>query len=480
MNSAKILVHSSLSAVTIKHSVVKNSFVTTINKKLLKYASIVLFNMILLLFSINVNSQTKLIDGVIAIVGNNAILQSDIENQYMQYITQGYKDNPDFKCKLLEELLFQKMLVIQAALDSVNISDAQVEEELDKRIRYFVKQLGSKEKLEEYYHKSLFEIKKDFKETIRDMMLAQTIENKITKDIKVTPSDVKSFYKKIPADSLPFVSSEVEIGHIVKLPLISAEEKSIARDKINSIRERIITGEDFGTLTVMYSDDNESAKNKGEAGMKARGELIPEFESVVFGLKSKEVSPIIERPEGFYIFQLIERKGEYINFRQFFTRLKPSAEALLKAKLCLDTVANLIKDNKITIEQAIAKYSDDPSKNNNGLIVNPQSGTTKFEMDDLDQSVFFIIDKLNTGNISAPVPFITDNNNQAYRIVFLKSRSEPHRANLKDDYDRIQNAALNEKKNQTIDKWITEKTKTTYIKIMNEYKNCSFRHKWIN
>ncbi len=432
-----------------------------------------------ILFATIAFTQNPTIDGVVAIIGSNIVLQSDIESQYLQYVSQGFKEDPNLKCKILEELMFQKLLVQQAAIDSVKISESQVDDELDKRIRYFIKQLGSKEKLEEYYKKSLFQIKSEFRTVIKDLLMAQTMESKITKDLKVSPSEIKLFYKTIPIDSMPKVNSEIEIGQILKQTLINKEEKKNVRKRMEEFRERLVKGESFAVLATLYSEDQTTAKSGGEVGIQARGELIPEIEAVAFNLKPNEVSPVIETESGFYIIQLIERKGDNINYRQLLLKPKVSETDLYNSKLKLDSIATIIKSGNITFWKAVSLFSDDlQSKNNKGLILNPQTGTSKFETDELDPTVFFIIDKMKVGDISEPTLFTQEDGKKAYRILYLKTRTEPHRANLTNDYDKIQTAALNKKKNDLINDWIKTKSETTYITVMDDYKTCTFKHKW--
>jgi peptidyl-prolyl cis-trans isomerase SurA len=423
--------------------------------------------------------QNNTIDGIEAVVGNHIILKSDIESQYMQYTSQGMKEEESLRCKILEELLFQKLLVLQAAIDSVKITDSQVEDEIDKRIRYFIRQLGSKEKLEEYYKKSLFQIKAEFRDVIKDLLLAQTVEQKITKDLKVTPSEVKSYFRSLPDDSLPKISSEVEIGVIVKKATVNNEEKKLIRTKLTGIRERIMNGEKFSTLAVLYSEDEATSGRGGELGTRARGELIPEFEAVAFNLKAGEVSPLIETPDGFYIIQVIDRKGDYINIRQLMLKPKVSEEDLYSCKLKLDSILPSITSGKTTFANAAAKYSDDKqTRNNEGLMINPQTGNSKWQIEELDQTMFFIIDKMKVGDVSNSALFTDEDGRKAYRIIYLKSRTDPHRANLKDDYDKIQNAALSHKRAKIIDEWITTKLQNTYIRITDDYKDCRFKHHW--
>ncbi|MDD5572138.1 MAG: peptidylprolyl isomerase, partial [Bacteroidales bacterium] len=251
-------------------------------------------------------SQGKVIDQVIATVGNSIILQSELENQYLQAVAQGMTSGSDIemKCSIFEDMLFQKLLLNQARLDSLSVSDSQVESEIDRRLRYFINQIGSQEKLEEYYNKSIVEIKEEFRETIKEQLLSEQMQRKITDDIKVTPSEVRAYFKKIPADSLPLVNSEVEILQIVKNPEINSAEKKEALDKIEQIRKRIMSGEDFVTLAALYSEDIESAKKGGDIGFKFRSDLPAEITSVAFNLKDKELSPVVESPAGYHILQL--------------------------------------------------------------------------------------------------------------------------------------------------------------------------------
>ncbi len=425
--------------------------------------------------------QGEVVDEVIAIVGSNIILKSDIEAQYIQYrMQQGGAAGSEstVKCSILESMLRQKLLLSQGELDSVEVSDMQVESEMDRRLRYYIKQFGSQEKLEEFYQQSIFEIKDEFRDLIKQQMMMETVQNSITADVTITPSEVRKFYRDIPKDSLPLINSEVELMQIVKKPPINPEERERIRKKLLELRKRVLNGESFATLAILYSEDPGSAKNGGELGFVGRGELYPEFEAVAFNLKEGEVSDILETEAGFHIIQMIERRGDYVNVRHILLQPKVSPLDLMKAKKELDSISQLIEDGKYTFEEAVAEFSDDPSKNNGGLLINPNTGTSVFEADQLDAKVFFVIDKLKVGEISAPVPFKTDDNKDAYRILYLKKRTEPHKANLKDDYDKIQQWALEQKKQQVIQKWMAEKIDKTFIKINDEYKDCKFSNNW--
>ncbi|NVO03835.1 MAG: peptidylprolyl isomerase [Bacteroidetes bacterium] len=439
--------------------------------------------LIIIFFSITIQrsiAQEKIVDQIVAIVGANIVKLSDIETQYSQYMAQGLLKGENEKCNILEELLFQKLLLNQAQLDSIVISDNQIESELDRRLRYFIKQIGSQEKLEEYYNKSIVEIKFEFREAIKEQLLAQNMQSKITENIKITPSEVKTFYNNIPKDSLPLIPSVVEIGQIVKQPPLSIEETKYIKEKLTGFRDRVLKGENFSALAVLYSEDPGSAKKGGELGFFGKGEMFPEFEAASFALKANDVSPVIETKAGFHIIQLIERRGEMINVKHILLMPKVAPEDLSKAKISLDTIYAAMESKKISFADAALKYSDDPSKANKGIMVNPQSGSSKFKPDELDPSVFFVIDKLKNGEFSKPVPMKTEDGKQAYRILYLKSKTEPHRANLNDDYDSIQEMALNEKRSKAIAEWINVKAAATYINIVDEFKKCNFQSKWIN
>jgi peptidyl-prolyl cis-trans isomerase SurA len=429
-------------------------------------------------FSSTCWAQKKLLDKVIATVGNEIVLLSDLENQYQQAGAQGGSPQ-DAKCMILEDILLHKLLVNQAQIDSIEVSDAQVEAELNKRMRYFIAQLGSEQKLEEYMGKSIVQIKTEYKDDVRDMLLAQSMQQKITSGMTVSPAEVKDFYNSIPKDSIPLISSEIELGQIVKQPPINEQEKKSVKEKLEKIRERIVAGEDFATLAVLYSEDPGSAKNGGELGFVDRNDLVPEFSAVAFNLKGSEVSKVVESTYGFHIIQLIERRGEQINVRHILMTPKTAYSDLSKAEASLDSVYRKIKADTLKFADAALRYSDDEeTKNNGGLMVNPQTGSTRFTPEELDQTIFFTIDKLKVGEVSAPVKFQTRDGKTAYRIIFLKTRTEPHKANLKEDYQTLQSAALNKKQSKVMAEWIRKKKLSTYVKVDTSYNTCKFQYSW--
>lgn len=437
--------------------------------------------LISLLIPFGVFAQPKVIDQVVAVVANYSILQSDIENQYLQLRQQGgLKSESTQKCQILESLLFQKLMLNQAEIDSITVTDDQVETELDRKLRYYIQQFGSEEKFVEFYKKPIIEFKEEFREIVRDQKKIEQVQYNITKDIKITPSEVKRFFNNIPADSLPLMNSEVEIGQIIKNPPVSLEEKQRIKEKLNGLRERILKGEDFSTLAVLYSEDPGSARKGGELGFVGRGELYPEFEAVAFSLKKNEISDILETKAGFHIIQLIQRKGDYINVRHILLQPKVSPEDLAEASRILEKVKLKIETEGLSFEKAALEFSDDPSKNNGGLMVNPNTGSTRFEMNEVEPAVSFAIDKLKPGELSSPLIMRTDEGKQAYRLIYLKVRTLPHRANMQEDYDRIQQWAKEEKNAEAIKKWIKDKVKQTYVNIIPEYRTCPYENQWMN
>lgn len=430
-----------------------------------------------------INAQEKHeIDGVAAIVGRNIILVSDIENQYLNYKLQGggIMGSPEqAKCRILEDMLFQNLLVAQAEVDSIVVDESQVSGELDRRISMFINQFGSQEKLERYYNKKLSEIKSELHDMIKDQLLAQQVQQQIMQDINVTPSEIRSYYNSLPKDSLPVIKTQYVLQQVVKNPPISIEEKLRVKEELLDLRKRVLNGENFSTLAILYSEDPGSAKKGGELGFYGRGQLYPEFEAVAFKLKKGEVSDVVETEAGYHIIQMIERKGDYINVRHILLVPKVSPKDLMKARNELDSVARLIKADSITFDKAVEKFSDDPNKNSGGYLLNPYTGGTSFEAEQLDPQVAFVVDKLKPGEISNPVPMKTEKQQDAYRILYLKEKTSPHRANLKEDYPKIQEWALQKKQKDFLDKWINEKIKETYIRISDNFKSCNFQHDWI-
>ncbi len=437
---------------------------------------------LLLLFMIKANyapAQEQIIDEVVAVVGGNFVLQSDIEAQYMQFRMQGViKDVRSIRCQILEDMLFQKLLLNQAELDSVQVTEDQIEQTMDARFRYYIQQFGSQEKLEEFYKKPLLQIREEFRTLVKEQLMVDEVQQKLTQDIKITPSEVRAFFNRIPKDSIPTIEMEYEVGMIVKEPVISKEEMEATRERLKGLRDRILKGDNFAAMATLYSEDPGSSRKGGEVGFVSRGQLYPEYEAIAFGLKSGEISDIVKSKAGYHIIQLIERRGDMINTRHILLMPKISDQDLAKASKLLDSVSGLVNEKKLTFEEAALQFSDDAAKINGGLMVNQVTGNTRFTASQLDPKVFFVIDKMKVGGISKPMRMTNEEGKETINLYYLKTRTEPHRANLKDDYSVIQGWALNEKQNKAINKWIGEKIGNTYFRINESYKDCPFTHTW--
>lgn len=427
-------------------------------------------------------SAQQVVDQVIGVVGSKIILKSDIEKQYIQYVAQGGgSDNEDAShCIILDQLLLQKLLLNQAEIDSISVSENQVEGELDRRMRFYIRQIGSEEKLEEYFHTTIRELKSEFRDVIRDQLIVQTMQSKITKDIAASPSDVRGYFESIHPDSVPYIDAELEISQIVKMPPVSLEEKRRVRTQLEEYRTKILANEaDFAVYAALYSQDPVSAKKGGELGYFERGTMVPEFESAAFNLKAGEISPVIETKFGFHLLQLIERRGEQINIRHILLQPKTNDNDLLKAVNTLDSLKKEINAGTISFDEAAEKFSDDEeTKNNGGSMINAETNTTHLSPDKIDRVLFFQVDSMELNKASSPLFMNTAEGKTAYRIVMVKSRTKPHNANLKDDYQKIQEVALQEKQNKALSDWVKKKQRSTYIQYNEEYKNCEILKHW--
>ena len=436
------------------------------------------------------NRQPQVIDKVVAVVGKNIILQSDIENQYIQYRLQGMAEGTgkEVRARILEDLLLQKLMLNQAEMDSITVTDEQVEMQMEQKLRYFIARIGSQEKMEEQFGKSMSEIKDEVRDAVKDQMLQEQVQMKIMENVIVTPKEVRNFYNDIPKDSLPTIQPSYEIVQIVKRPPVSIDEKLQVKDRLYQIRKRILEGESsFSTMAVLYSEDRGSASQGGELGFAGRGVYVPEFENVAFNLRDGEISDVVESEHGFHIIQLIERRGETVNCRHILLKAKVPVEALEKAQNQLDSVAQLIRNGDMTFEEACKKYSDDDSKSNGGYLTNAGTGGNWLSLQDMQsleqeyaeyKNLAFVVSRLDVGEVSAPLPMTTNENNDAFRLIMVKSKTEAHQANLKDDYHLIQNWALGQKRQKAIGKWVSNKAAKAYIRLDEAYKDNDFYYDW--
>ena len=437
------------------------------------------------------NRQPQVVDKVVAVVGKNIILQSDIENQYVQYRLQGMVEGTgqEMRSRILEDLLLQKLMLNQAEMDSITVTDEDVEKQLDMRIHQFVARFGSQEKMEAQFGKTMTEIKDEVRKAMKDQMLQEQVQSKIMENVVVTPQEVKDFFANIPKDSLPTISPEYEIVQIVKRPPISIDEKLAVKDQLYQIRRRILNGEStFSTMAILYSEDPGSAKKGGELGFTGKGEFAPEFENVAFNLHEGEISEVVETQFGFHIIQLIERRGDYVNCRHILMTAKVPVEALEKAQHELDSAAQLIRNGDLTFEEACKRFSDDDSKTNGGYILNPIAGGYPISLQEIQElenygfqefkNLAFVINRLGEGVVSDPLPMVTSDNKDAFRLVMVKKVVPAHKANLTDDYSLIQGWAMNKKNQEVISAWIRNKAKKAFIRIDEDFVDCDFQFEW--
>lgn len=422
-----------------------------------------------------------LIDGIVAVVGAEPLLYSDLATRLEQARQAGEVVDDELSCSELESMLFEKLLLDQARIDSVVVDEAQVQAELDRRIRYFEAQIGGTRKLEEFYGKSITEIKDDFHDQVADQLLIQTMQQRLTADMKLTPRDVERFYNDIPKDSLPFINAEVEYAQIVRKPKPSEEEDRRTRQVIEGYREAVIKGEkDFCVLAMLYSQDPGSASNCGELGMVPSGVMVPQFDAVALSLKDGEISQVFETDFGYHFMQMIERRGEQYNARHLLVKPKIAPKDLERERAFLDSLSALIIAGELDFGTVAAEYSDDEdTRTNNGLVVEPNSNSMRWPMGQLDRETAFALEKLKPGELSAPQLITLPDQSKAYRIVMKKVETVPHVANLRDDYQLIQQAAEGEKRSRAVDQWVNDKLAGTYVRFMPGYATCAFRHPWV-
>lgn len=426
---------------------------------------------ILFLFPFFLFSQNDkaVIDQVVATVGGEIILLSEVQEQ-VAYAKQQQRDLPDdFKCSALQQIIIQKLLVNQAKIDSIDVKDEEVENQLNARIDRLLLYFNQDEKaIEDYYGQTVLQIKEQMRNDMRSQLLAERMQGEITSKATITPSEVQRFFNNIPKDSLPYFNAEVEIRELVYKPKVNAEEREKARTLIEDLRKRIVEGgEPFPELAKKYSADPGSGSNGGDLGFQKRGTFVPEFEAAAYKLEIGQVSPVIETEFGFHIIQSLERRGNLIHCRHILIKPEITDTDLDAARAKLDSVRLSIKNGEMTFSEAVRRFGDknQASYNNDGRVANPRSGNTFFEVADLETDVFFAIDGLSIGDVTEPFPFRSQDGSTLYRLVLLQSRSKPHKADLKLDYGKIQQAALEQKKAQYTEKWVVGQLQNTYLWI---------------
>jgi peptidyl-prolyl cis-trans isomerase SurA len=440
----------------------------------------------LVAFSIkSASSQFTTVDRVLAVVGDNIILQSEIDAQYLQMLAQeNMTEAPDAKCRILESLMLEKLFISQAQIDSVVSNPDEVDAELDRRIKYFISIFGSREKLEEYYGKSVLQLKDDFRDDISKQLVADKMRSKAFSGLKVSPAEVKAFFEEIPKDSIPYFNSELELGELVMFPKLTEEEKDYAKKKIQKIRQDIIKGADFSLQAILYSEDPGSASEGGNLGVVERGELVPEFEAVAFRLKEGELSEVTETPFGFHLIIVDEKRGDKLKMRHILVKAKTTSKDLAIVKITMDSVLHQLQVDSMTWREAVKQFSEDEqSKSIGGMMVNPKTGTSFFEKADIDGTLIFTIDRMKIGEYSDVLPYPKQMNTgeikQGYRIIWLKSETKPHRASLETDYSKIQAATKASKQQKALERWIELHVDKNFVKIDDSVKNCVGLQRWI-
>ncbi len=418
--------------------------------------------------------RTLVLDKIIAKVDNHIVLKSELDVAYLQSVASGQKANKDLKCEVLQSLIINKMLMAKADIDSISIDEKTVEDQLERRMQYFISQIGSEKKLEEYYNKSILQLKSDMRGSVKEQMLIQKMQDHITAKVKVTPGEVKAFFNDIPKDSLPYFSTEVQVGQIVKLPTVSKNQKEVARQKLLDIRTQILeNGANFGEMAKRYSEDYGSARFGGDLGYMNKGDLVPEYEAASLKMKAGDISMPVESQFGFHLIQLIDRRGSQFSTRHILIKPSSSQNDVGEAMNFLDSLATKILQDSISFEKAAKDYSDDKmSGEQGGMFKDTETGSTFVPLEKLDPVIFFIIDTMKVGNITKPQPFRMADNKEAVRIIYYKSKVLPHQANLKDDYQKIYNATIAEKKDEVLQSWFEKTHGEVFIDIDPEFKNC--------
>ncbi len=437
-----------------------------------------------LLFTImSVNAQNNVAEEVAWVVGDEPIFKSDIEEQYlnMQYERVELDGNP--YCVIPEQMAINKLFLHQAKLDTVEVQDAQIIKEVESRINYYIANLGSKEKVEEYFHQSLPQMREKLADMFRDQYAVQMVQRNLTEKVKSTPGEVRRYFNKLPKDSLPYVPLQVVVQIITVDPIIPQQEIDEVKARLRDYANRVTTGEsEFSTLAILYSEDQATSMYGGETGFQSRSVLLPEYATAAFNLSDpKRVSNIVEAEDGFHIIQLIEKRGDRINTRHILLRPKVSDKDLTDALARLDSVRSDIVDGKLTFEQAAFYISQDKSsRNNDGIMLNEESHSNRFEMQELPAEVGKLVDTMQPGDISKPF-IMTDSKTRRDQvcIVRLMQRIDGHKADLAEDFQTIKDMCENERKEQIIRDWVKEKQRTTYVYIEEGWRDCEFKYDWL-
>ena len=435
-----------------------------------------------LLLSVATFGQNNVIDEVVWVVGDEAILKSDVESERLNAQYEGRKFDGDPYCVIPEQLAVQKLFLHQAELDSINVSEQDVLSRLEQQTNWLIDQIGSKEKMEEYYNKTSTQIREMLRENIRNGMIVQKMQQEIIGNIKIVPADVRRYFNNLPQDSIPFVPTQVEVQIVTLEPKIPQEEIERVKKALRDYTDQVNKGEiAFSTLARLYSEDDGTRRRGGELGFMGRGELVPEFANVAFNLQDpSKISKIVESEFGFHIIQLIEKRGDRINTRHILLKPKVEEKEMEAALLRLDSIAKDIRNAKFSFDEAATFISQDKdTRNNHGLMANPNSGTARFEMQELaqvSQEVAKMVEGLNVGEISEPFTMINNKGKEICAIVKLKARIDGHKATITEDYQRLKSIVQSKLGEEKLQKWIVDKQKSTYVRINENWVTCDFKY----
>ncbi len=436
-------------------------------------------------FQFSICQAQEVIDEVVWVVGDEAILRSEVEDERLRAQYEGQSIPGDPYCYIPEQLAIQKLFLHQAELDSVEANESTVSHQVDMRINYYISQIGSKEKMEEYFRKPSSEIREEMMTTVRHQMIIQQMQQKLTSSIKPTPAEIRRFYNSLPLDSIPMMPAQVEVQILSFEPPVPVEETERIKQRLRDFTERIQSGSaDFSMLARLYSEDTESAKRGGELGFVGKGQLVPEFAEVAFNLNDpKRVSRIVQTEYGYHIIQLIEKKGDRINCRHILLRPRISATDKVRAIEKLDSIRQLILSDSILFEQAVIRFSEDKNTiMNAGLMINPNTGSSRFEYQDLAPEIAKQIYAMNEGDVSQPFVMMDQaKNREVCAIVRVKKKTDVHRANLTDDFQAIKSILEQKKGEELLHDWILRKQQNTYIQIAPGWQGCDFQYpNWIH
>ena len=419
----------------------------------------------------------EIIDKVVAVVGERPILYSEIQGQKLQIAQQGNEIDENTDCLLIVEFMTQQLLIQQAEIDSLEVTEDMVKMELDQRIQYFSNQVGGTEALEDFYEKSIEEIKEEFFEQIENKMKAQKMQQEITGNINASPKEVMNFFRNIPFDSIPYINSKVKISQLVLAPEISYEQKNNTKNKLRKIKNRIESNEiSFSVAAEFYSNDPGSKANGGNFGWVDRGDFVPEFDAIAYNIPLNTISDVFESPFGFHILKVEKRRGEQYYGSHILIKNEISELELRVLKERCDSILSTVSQNKNSWEKAIVQNSTNSSAK--GIIFNQSSGDMYWDMQNIDKSLFIGINNLEIGEYSEPLYYEDEKGNMGFRILKLEDRTKPHKANLNDDYEFIKKYAVNEKQVKEMDKWVTKTAKNSYINVDDLYKECPEISKW--